>query len=183
MNYQNIYTSIVERAKQRPVTGYVERHHILPRCMGGKDASDNLVDLTPEEHFLCHQLLARIHRDTEHYHKLIFAVQCMTRMGPNRKGFSKLKTFGWIKREVANALSAINKGKPKSQAMRDKLSSRVISDETKAKISQSLKGRTKVVSDETKAKVSATLTGRKMSPETKAKIAAAMRGKNQIRKS
>jgi len=33
--------------------------------MGGSDDKSNLVDLTPEEHFLAHQLLLKIHRHGE----------------------------------------------------------------------------------------------------------------------
>ena len=42
MNYQKIYNQIIERAKTRQLEGYKEKHHILPRCMGGLDI-DNIV--------------------------------------------------------------------------------------------------------------------------------------------
>jgi len=65
MNYQNIYNRIVFRAKNRLIIEreYYESHHILPRCMGGKDTIDNLVQLTPSEHFICHLLLSKIYPD------------------------------------------------------------------------------------------------------------------------
>lgn len=34
-----------------------ERHHILPKCLGGIDSKDNLIYLTPREHFVAHKLL------------------------------------------------------------------------------------------------------------------------------
>lgn len=37
---------------------YCERHHIIPKCMGGTDAEDNLIDLFAREHFIAHKLLA-----------------------------------------------------------------------------------------------------------------------------
>ena len=40
-----------------------ERHHIKPRCMGGTDDMFNLVDLTPREHYIAHQLLAQLYPD------------------------------------------------------------------------------------------------------------------------
>jgi len=62
MNYYKIYQSLVERGKNRSLgEAYKETHHIIPRCMGGSDDKDNLVDLTPEEHFLVHQLLVKIY--------------------------------------------------------------------------------------------------------------------------
>lgn len=37
---------------------YHERHHIVPKCMGGGNDEDNLIDLFPKEHFEAHRLLA-----------------------------------------------------------------------------------------------------------------------------
>lgn len=61
MNYERIYSSLIERARNRSLTGYIERHHIIPRCMGGKD-ENNIVKLTAREHYVAHILLARIHK-------------------------------------------------------------------------------------------------------------------------
>jgi hypothetical protein len=38
MNYQRLYDMLIEdaRTKPKPYT-YKERHHILPRCLGGSD--------------------------------------------------------------------------------------------------------------------------------------------------
>jgi hypothetical protein len=47
------------RAVGRSVDGYVERHHILPRSMGGSDDPVNIVALTYREHFLAHWLLTK----------------------------------------------------------------------------------------------------------------------------
>lgn len=38
---------------------YKERHHILPKCMGGNDEENNLVDLYAREHYEVHRLLAQ----------------------------------------------------------------------------------------------------------------------------
>lgn len=37
---------------------YHERHHILPKCMGGGNEEENLIDLYAKEHFIAHKLLA-----------------------------------------------------------------------------------------------------------------------------
>lgn len=42
---------------------YHERHHILPRCLNGTDDEDNLIDLTPKEHFQAHRLLVEENPD------------------------------------------------------------------------------------------------------------------------
>lgn len=61
MDYQKIYNQIIERAKTRELTGYIEKHHIIPKCLGGNNSEENLVKLTAKEHFLCHMLLCEIY--------------------------------------------------------------------------------------------------------------------------
>lgn len=59
--YQRWYDQIVDRAKERPaLTGYCERHHVVPRSMGGGNDAGNIVTLTYREHFLAHWLLTKI---------------------------------------------------------------------------------------------------------------------------
>ena len=74
MQYQRIYTNIVERAKSRQLEGYCEKHHIIPRCLGGTDDEDNLVKLTYREHFLCHKLLCKMYPGNL---KLVYAISFM----------------------------------------------------------------------------------------------------------
>lgn len=65
MNYQKIYNDLISRAQARePLSEYKETHHIIPRCMGGSDDKENLVELTGREHFIAHWLLCKIY-DTQ----------------------------------------------------------------------------------------------------------------------
>lgn len=41
-----------------PKGEYKERHHIVPKCMGGTNDNDNLIDLYAHEHYIAHKLLA-----------------------------------------------------------------------------------------------------------------------------
>lgn len=63
MNYQLVYDSLIDRAKNRLVENnvYYETHHIIPKCMGGSNDNSNLVKLTYREHFVVHWLLHKIH--------------------------------------------------------------------------------------------------------------------------
>ena len=63
MNYQRIYNELITRGQLRNSVTPCEIHHILPRSMGGSDDSENLVALTPREHFIAHKLLWLIHRN------------------------------------------------------------------------------------------------------------------------
>jgi hypothetical protein len=60
MDYKRIYEELIEHRKMLPkLEGvYYERHHIVPRCMGGGDEDENLIYLTAEDHFMAHALLA-----------------------------------------------------------------------------------------------------------------------------
>jgi len=77
MNYQKIYDALILRAQTRtlPKDTYTERHHIVPKCMGGTNDLSNLVRLTAEEHYVCHQLLMKIFPNNR---KLIFAATAMS---------------------------------------------------------------------------------------------------------
>ena len=67
MNYQWHYDQLMITRKSRiPEKGqYYERHHIIPKSLGGDNSSENLVTLTAREHFLAHWLLWRIHRNRD----------------------------------------------------------------------------------------------------------------------
>lgn len=131
MNYKKIYDSIIERASGRkkirrgqPNYVYYERHHVLPKCLGGSDEKNNIVFLTAEEHWVAHLLLVKMNPGN---HKLVFACQAMSMTGGNSKRTTN-KMFGWIRREYSNAVSVSKKGSS-------------ISDDQKRKISKTLKGR------------------------------------------
>lgn len=78
MDYARIYNALVSRARQRLLdkTVYVEKHHIVPRCMGGTDGPHNVVELTPQEHLLAHILLIKLHPEVG---KLKVALHLMLR--------------------------------------------------------------------------------------------------------
>lgn len=54
---------------------YHERHHIIPKCCGGTDDKDNLIDLFAREHFEAHRLLALENPDIK---GLTYAWWCMS---------------------------------------------------------------------------------------------------------
>lgn len=112
MDYQKHYDSLVNRARNRSVLSYTERHHVVPKCMGGTDSKENLVNLTPEEHFVAHQLLVKLFPNNQ---KLIYAAAMMTRGHNGRRANNKL--FGWIRKQFALTHSKAMKGskRPKTQ--------------------------------------------------------------------
>ena len=106
MDYCRIYNSLISRAKDRVIDGYCEKHHIVPRCLNGTDSEENLVRLTPEEHYVAHQLLVKIHPTN---HALAKAAAMMI---PNRP---TNKMYGWVRRRFAVAKSIEQSGAGNSQ--------------------------------------------------------------------
>ena len=53
---------------------YHERHHIIPKCLGGTNDKENLIDLFAREHFIAHKLLAKENPDNN---SLTYAWSCM----------------------------------------------------------------------------------------------------------
>lgn len=104
MNYIRIYEAFIKdrQAKEPTLTGYTERHHILPRSLGGGDESDNLVALTPEDHFFAHLLLAKAHGGRLASAAYLMAMSCN---GPWRDRFRLRARYGLARRITARCLS------------------------------------------------------------------------------
>lgn len=105
MNYLRIYNSLLSRAKDRILSGFVEVHHIIPVCMGGTDESENLVQLTPEEHFIAHLLLVKIFPNEP---KLVIAARMMT-FGNSKHNRKSNKMYGWLKKRFREVQSKLAK--------------------------------------------------------------------------
>lgn len=58
--YHRWYYTIINRRIGNTPAGYFEKHHILPKSLGGSNARNNLVSLTAREHYICHLLLVRM---------------------------------------------------------------------------------------------------------------------------
>jgi hypothetical protein len=75
--YTKWYFNIIAAAKLRKLSnGYFEKHHIIPKSLGGSNRKDNLVKLTAREHFICHRLLVKMVEGTAR-HKMSSAVHRM----------------------------------------------------------------------------------------------------------
>ena len=63
MDYKKHYNLLIQKGLKRNPSelNYSEKHHIIPKCMGGNDSKENLVILTAEEHYVAHQLLVKIY--------------------------------------------------------------------------------------------------------------------------
>jgi len=75
--YTTWYNSLINKAKDRTITGYTEKHHIIPSSLGGTNDNDNIVKLTAREHFICHLLLTKMTTGNARY-KMNFALHMLS---------------------------------------------------------------------------------------------------------
>lgn len=63
MNYTEIHDQIINKRKVEFLkeNEYGEKHHIVPKCLGGSNSKENIVKLTAREHFIVHMLLVRMY--------------------------------------------------------------------------------------------------------------------------
>ena len=111
MNYQEHYNRLIQRAKEREIYVYTEKHHIIPRCLGGTDDSENLVRLTGREHFIAHLLLSKIHPKS---YGLIKAIVMMCRASKNQNR-SMNRVYGWVREKFSESMSISQSGERNSQ--------------------------------------------------------------------
>jgi hypothetical protein len=217
--YEKWYEQIVQRAKDRVLDGYYERHHILPRSLGGLDTSDNLVCLTAREHFICHWLLTKF-TIGEARDKMIYALRMMRANKSGQRYSSKITArvyenlkieYVEIQRqrilgennpmygrkhseEVRRIISEKNTGnKLTTEQLLKQIKAQTgrkrepFSEEWKHKMSEAHKGEKNhrygvKVSEETRAKISEKMKGRKQSEEEKARRSLSNLGKTKPKK-
>lgn len=164
MNYQYHYDALISKAKNRNIPeGYVEEHHIVPKCLDGNDDRENLVLLTAREHFIAHIFLAKIHGGA-----LWHAAHMMSNMGryTNRK-------YEVIRKEHAKLVGDFMRGRKKPEGHGKKVSE---NKERARKISEALTGR--IRSEEHSKNIGLGNKGKIVSADSRQKISVAMSGKN-----
>lgn len=128
--YTKWYFSIINNAKTRPDKIQGERHHIIPKSMGGSET----VLLSYKEHFICHCLLVRmLPKNSIEYSKMVCALSYMGSKSRyhGKRYVSKLyemhrKKFKKAQRRLLKGKQAGKKnsqyGKPRSEATKLKIS-------------------------------------------------------------
>lgn len=196
MNYERIYSAFIldRRAKENTLCGqYTEKHHILPRALGGGDEPENIIRLTPEDHFFAHLLLAKIHGGKMWYGLM---AMCADRYGKReskgylrrrRKAYAKVRAeYGAAVREQVAAgehhTSSLEwrEAKSKSEKQKGELGLKwAQSPEGRARISELSKAwwAANPATPERRAAMSARVKGVPKNPEAVAKQAATLRGR------
>lgn len=118
MNYKKIYNGIIEKRRLCLPTGYVEVHHILPRCLGGADDKSNLVKLTAKEHFICHLLLTKMYpKGSNEYYKMCHAFLMMLVSSKDHGGnrYITSRKYEHLKGEFSKRMSVLQMGSENTQ--------------------------------------------------------------------
>lgn len=129
MDYKKHYDLLIEKhgSKVKPKEIYTERHHIVPRCLGGTDNSENLVFLTARAHYVAHQLLVKLNPG---HRKLAFAALTMTVTPHGHRNNNR--SYAWIRNRFAESQRGeanvvhrpdvkLKLRSPKSEAHKEKL--------------------------------------------------------------
>ena len=161
--YCRWYYNIIQHRLLNPSTGYIERHHILPKSLGGSNDRSNLVSLTAREHYLCHLLLVKMTEGKSHTSMLraFNAFKMSSRKNPRQLTSRQYQLIRTATATLPNAMSgrkhspdtlakmsAARKGQPSpmkgkkfSNEAKANIAAGCASPERRAKISQALKGR------------------------------------------
>lgn len=199
MDYGRIYREFIadRRGREPTLVGYTEKHHILPRCLGGDNAQANVIRLTAGDHFFAHLLLAKIHGGKLWYalNALVAGKYIGERQADRAFTIRARRYYTAVKLGFAKAHSARMKGvhagaahpmygKTCSPVAKEKLLARLAAGfnpmataEARAKVSKAMKGR--IITPEARAKISAAKTGVRLSDETRAKMSATHTGMRQ----
>ena len=124
--YTKCYYSIIDRAKSRVLLPemYTERHHIIPRSLGGPDGQHNLVRLTAREHFVCHLLLPKMLTGVNK-RNMTFAIWSMlNRDHSKQRSRHKVNSHVYqrLKTQIAIAISESNTGRTRTKEFRELMS-------------------------------------------------------------
>jgi hypothetical protein len=134
--YKKAQTSITKKSQ---LNGYHERHHIIPKSLGGNNLKDNIVFLSPQDHFKCHKLLLEMVEADEHKGKMWSAVWRMM----NKQSRNQFREFTFTEEEYAMAkLKNSEEHSKRMMGDRNPFKGKKHSSETLEKMSLSKKGKT-----------------------------------------
>jgi hypothetical protein len=177
MNYLKVYCNFIRKAENRTLPeGYTEKHHIFPVSIYGKN--NRLVVLTAREHYIAHALLEKIYikRYGLNHWKTKKMIHAFWKMNTrkNEISYSNSILYEYSKINHSKQVSmkmmgnkhsfGVIKSKETIEKLRKANTGKKCKEETKRKISESLKGWTPPPkSEETKRKMSDSKKGKKFS--------------------
>jgi hypothetical protein len=111
--------------------GYREKHHIIPKCIGGTNDKSNIVTLSAREHFICHMLLIRMTTGVAKT-KMIRALSAFRASRSYQHRNLTARQYEIIRVSTSNN-AAWNKGIPRSAETKSKISKALLGQPSKMK--------------------------------------------------
>ena len=108
MDYKKTYNKIIENRKMKPLldSEYGEKHHIIPRSLGGVDDDSNLVKLSAREHFICHALLAEMYdKNSFEWYKMNHAFMMMKSETTKQNRYMNNRIYELKKKDFSAVMS------------------------------------------------------------------------------
>ena len=175
MDYQRVYNNIIQKYKDLNLSKkdnlYVETHHIIPRCIGGTNEKDNLVNLTAKAHFICHLLLPKIYKNDFNKYTRLFQALFMMSVMKNSKQDRHIITSRQYE-IIRLKYSEFRKNTPQSQEANEKRRQKLLGRKVwNAGLTKETSPILKLIGE----KVSKANKGRKFSKETLEKLKKAAR--------
>lgn len=196
--YTNWYFNIINRSFARSIDLF-EKHHVIPKSLGGSNASNNIAKLTPREHLVCHALLTKMTVGQANY-KMLCALNMM--MHAHSKNHSRVNSINSrVYQKLRENFLAACKGVPKPVGFGEKVAAsnrtRTVSEKVKSRLKEYNSRRVftpqlreklsaaapKTKTDDHKQKISKALTGKTRSKEHSENIAKALKARHLREKS
>lgn len=139
--YYKVYYNIINRAMSRTLDKdtYSEKHHIIPKSLGGNNDKDNIAVLTAKEHFICHLLLPKMTEGTERKRMLHAAWRMSQNSRESQKRYTpSSNTYAILRKEHANIMREKMSHTMKGNTIRKGVT---LSEAQKKKQSESMKGK------------------------------------------
>jgi len=178
--YSKWYFNIIENAKLIERNCYIERHHIIPKSLGGTNDLNNIVKLTAKEHYICHLLLTKM-VEGKLKRSMCFALNAISNCRKNSHLKLTAKQYERVKIQYSNSRIGFNIPENIRQKISKTKKDKKLTELHKKAISL---GRQKwlehnTTSIETRQKHSKNHKGKVLSIETKIKIGLASKDRIQ----
>lgn len=139
------YYKLISHYKNTISEGFVEKHHIKPKCLGGTDDAANLVVLPARAHFIAHALLSKAYPDNV---ALAHAFAMMGVNNSHQKRYISSKLYEMSKLARSRAMTGVARPEWVKQKMRKPKTNKQNYKKPKSKehainISLALKGKPK----------------------------------------
>lgn len=110
--YYSIVTSAAQEKRVKAAGAiYYEKHHIIPKSIGGTNEDANLVFLTAREHYICHMLLTKMTSGASR-RKMCYAFWGLNNQASKYQArYSSSKLYAYSKKIMQESLSLERAGK------------------------------------------------------------------------